>query len=56
MPVVTIEQTSVFPPSNCIIPSVTNKKVYQTHMSNTNNSRKEYEWIYLQTMIRSENW
>ena len=25
-------------------------------MYNTNNSRKEYEWIYLQTMIRSENY
>ena len=25
-------------------------------MYNTNNSRKEYEWIYLQAMIRSENW
>jgi hypothetical protein len=35
---------------------VSNKKVYQTHMYNTNNSRNEYECIYLQTMICSENW
>ena len=44
MPVVTIEQTSAY------------YKTYQIHMYNTNKSRKEDEWIYLQTMIRSENW